>query len=171
MISHHKFNEHKTLDHIVGRIQAGENMALVTDAGTPGISDPGFLLIRACLEWGLEIECLPGPTAFVPALVLSGIPCDRFVFEGFLPVKKGREKRFKELSMEHRTMVFYESPHRLLKTIHKMIEVFGEDRKASVSRELSKIYEETFRGSLEQVHSHFSKKTVKGEFVIIVAGM
>ncbi len=170
MISHHKFNEHKTIEGIVERILGGENMALVTDAGTPGISDPGFLLIRACLEKEVVPECLPGPTAFIPALVVSGIPCERFIFEGFLPSKKGREKRFKELADERRTMVFYESPHRLVKTLKKMAEVFGPERQASVSRELTKIYEETCRGTLTEVIHYFEGKTVKGELVIVVAG-
>ena len=170
MISHHKFNEHRSVKGLVEKIKEGTDMALVTDAGTPGISDPGFLLVRACLEEEIEVECLPGPTAFVPALVISGIPSDRFCFEGFLPVKKGREKRFKELASETRTMVFYESPHRLVKTLLKMKEIFGATRKVSVSRELSKLHEETFRGNLAEAESYFSQKTVKGELVIVVAG-
>ena len=168
--SHHKFNEHGTLDSMVSQLLAGTTMALVTDAGTPGISDPGFLLVRACIEKGIDVETLPGPTAFVPALVNSGLPCDRFVFEGFLPQKKGRQKRITELSDEARTIVLYESPYRLEKTLRQLAENFGEDRKCSVSREISKLYEETARGTLTEVATHFSKKQVKGEIVIVVAG-
>ena len=168
--SHHKFNEHKTLESIVERILGGSTVALVTDAGTPGISDPGFLLVRACIEKGIEVETLPGPTAFVPALVNSGLPCDRFVFEGFLPQKKGRQKRLTELSRETRTMVLYESPYRLVKTLTQLAEYFGPERKGSVSRELTKVHEETVRGTLQELALHFSKGTVKGEIVLIVAG-
>jgi 16S rRNA (cytidine1402-2'-O)-methyltransferase len=168
--SHHKFNEHKTLESIVERIFGGTTFALVTDAGTPGISDPGFLLVRACIEKGIEVETLPGPTAFVPALVNSGLPCDRFVFEGFLPQKKGRQKRLTELSRETRTMVLYESPYRLVKTLTQLAEYFGPERKGSVSRELTKVHEETVRGTLQELALHFSKGTVKGEIVLIVAG-
>jgi 16S rRNA (cytidine1402-2'-O)-methyltransferase len=168
--SHHKFNEHKTLESIVERILGGTTFALVTDAGTPGISDPGFLLVRACIEKGIEVETLPGPTAFVPALVNSGLPCDRFVFEGFLPQKKGRQKRLTELSRETRTMVLYESPYRLVKTLTQLAEYFGPERKGSVSRELTKVHEETVRGTLQELALHFSKGTVKGEIVLIVAG-
>lgn len=168
--SHHKFNEHRTLESLIRRLQAGTSIGLITDAGTPGISDPGFLLIRACIEQGIEVETLPGPTAFVPALVNSGLPCDRFVFEGFLPQKKGRQKRVSELSTEKRTIILYESPFRLCKTLLQIAEHFGPDRKASVSRELTKIHEETVRGTLEEVTRHFSSKTVKGEIVIILEG-
>lgn len=168
--SHHKFNEHSTLEAVIRRLRSGISIALVTDAGTPGISDPGFLLVRDCIENGIELETLPGPTAFVPALVNSGLPCDRFVFEGFLPQKKGRQKRLTELSIEKRTLVLYESPFRLVKTLQQVADHFGPGRKASVSRELSKVYEETARGTLEELIQHFSDKTVKGEIVIIVEG-
>lgn len=170
MFSHHQFNEHKTLTQLVNRMQMGEIMALVTDAGTPGISDPGFLLIRECIRHNIDIECLPGATAFVPALVNSGLSCDRFLFEGFLPVKKGRQTKLKNLSENDITMIFYESPHRLLKTLEQFIEYFGSDRQASVSRELTKIYEETQRGSLTELMDYFKDKTIKGEIVIIVEG-
>lgn len=168
--SHHKFNEHRTVDSILERLKGGTSIALVTDAGTPGISDPGFLLVRACVEQDIHVECLPGSTAFVPALVSSGLPCDKFVFEGFLPQKKGRQKRFTELSMEKRTMVFYESPHRLIKTLSQMADHFGPERKGSVSRELTKLHEETRRGSLQELTEYFSQGTVKGEIVIVVEG-
>lgn len=169
--SHHKFNEHQTTGNIVGRIAEGETIALISDAGTPGISDPGFLLIRSCLEHGLEVECLPGATALIPALVNSGLPSDRFCFEGFLPVKKGRQSRLKELATEERTMIFYESPFRLIKTLEQFREFFGAERKASVSRELSKLYEENVRGTLTEVLAHFQDKTIKGELVIVVGGL
>ncbi len=168
--SYHKFNEHRTLESLIQRILGGTSMALITDAGTPGISDPGFLLVRACIEQGIEVETLPGPTAFVPALVNSGLPCDRFVFEGFLPQKKGRQKRIAELSHEKRTIVLYESPFRLGKTLMQLSEHFGPERKASVSRELTKIHEETVRGSLETLIQHFSGASVKGEIVLVVEG-
>jgi 16S rRNA (cytidine1402-2'-O)-methyltransferase len=168
--SHHKFNEHGTLESLVSQLLAGTSIAMVTDAGTPGISDPGFLLVRRCIEKGIKVETLPGATAFVPALVNSGLPCDRFVFEGFLPQKKGRKKRLSELSTESRTIVIYESPYRLEKTLRQLAEEFGADRKTSVSRELSKIHEETARGTLTEVADYFSKKQVKGEIVIVVAG-
>ncbi len=168
--SHHKFNEHRTLDSLIQRLLSGISMALITDAGTPGISDPGFLLVRACIENEIEVESLPGPTAFVPALVNSGLPSERFIFEGFLPPKKGRQKRLTELSAEKRTLVFYESPHRLTKTLIQLSEHFGPHRKGSVSRELTKVHEETVRGTLEELHQHFSKGTVKGEIVIVVGG-
>lgn len=168
--SHHKFNEHRMVESLVQQIMGGTTMALITDAGTPGISDPGFLLVRACIEQGISIETLPGPTAFVPALVNSGLPGERFVFEGFLPQKKGRQKRLKELSVESRTMVFYESPHRLVKTLNQMADFFGQDRKGSVSRELSKVHEETVRGSLSELAQYFSQGTVKGEIVLVVEG-
>ena len=170
IISHHKFNEHKTLDHILARMKAGETMALVSDAGTPSISDPGFLLVRACIEHNIRIECLPGPTAFVPAIVASGLASERFCFEGFLPVKKGRQKRLQKLKEEDRTMVFYESPHRILKLLSQLVEVLGSERNASVSRELTKMHEETVRGSLNQLTEYFSTKTPRGEFVLVVAG-
>ena len=170
MHSHHMHNEHKTVANIVQRIQSGESIALISDAGTPAISDPGFLLTRACLENNVEIECLPGATAFVPALVNSGLPNDKFVFEGFLPVKKGRQTRLLILAEETRTMIFYESPHKLLKTLTHFSEYFGEDRQISVSRELTKLYEETIRGTVSEVIEHFTTKAPKGEFVIVVGG-
>ncbi|MBC36177.1 MAG: 16S rRNA (cytidine(1402)-2'-O)-methyltransferase [Bacteroidetes bacterium] len=168
--SYHQFNEHKTAETLVQRIAGGETMALVTDAGTPGISDPGFYLIRACLESDVKVECLPGATAFVPAMVNSGLPSDHFVFEGFLPPKKGRQTKLNALSEQDYTMVFYESPHRLLKTLQQFSEVFGADRKACVSRELTKIYEENTRGTLEEIIAYYKDKKVKGEIVIIVSG-
>jgi 16S rRNA (cytidine1402-2'-O)-methyltransferase len=168
--SFHNFNEHKILASLVERMQKGEKMALVSDAGTPGISDPGFLIIRACLQAGLEVECLPGATAFVPALVKSGLPCDRFVFEGFLPHKKGRQTALKNLVNEERTIVFYESPHRLVKALEQFKEFFGADRRVSVSRELTKKFEETVTGTVSEVLLHFQSKEVKGEIVIVVAG-
>lgn len=170
MQSHHKFNEHKTVQHVVDRIKSGEKVALISDAGTPAISDPGFLVVRACVENDIEVECLPGATAFVPALVASGLPNDRFCFEGFLPQKKGRQTKLNSLATETRTMIFYESPFRVLKTLTQFAEVFGTERKASVSREISKIYEETVRGTLGELVAHFTEHTPKGEFVIIVAG-
>ena len=170
MHSHHKFNEHKTVQNVVERIKAGQNVALISDAGTPAISDPGFMLVRACVENEVEVECLPGATAFVPALVTSGLPNDRFCFEGFLPQKKGRQTKIHALAAETRTMIFYESPFRVVKTLTQLAEVFGADRKASVSREISKIYEETVRGTLTELAEHFTLHNPKGEFVIIVAG-
>ena len=170
MMAYHQHNEHKILPRVIERLRSGETGALVSDAGTPGISDPAFLIIRECLRENIEVICLPGPTAFVPALVCSGLPCERFVFEGFLPHKKGRQTRLKALAEENRTMVFYESPHRLLKTLSQLAEVMGEERQASVSREISKVYEETIRGSLAEIVSHFSNNLIKGEFVIVVAG-
>jgi 16S rRNA (cytidine1402-2'-O)-methyltransferase len=168
--SHHMHNEHKQVKQLVARMGQGETIALITDAGTPGISDPGFLLTRACIEQDIGVECLPGATAFVPALVNSGLPNDRFVFEGFLPVKKGRQTRLKLLADEPRTMVFYESPHKLLKTLTQFKEYFGGTRRISVSRELTKLYEETVRGSVEEVLEHYTTKAPKGEFVIVVQG-
>ena len=168
--SYHAFNEHKILDRIISELKQNKKIALVTDAGTPGISDPGFLLVRRCLEEQIEIECLPGPTAFVPALVSSGIPCNRFVFEGFLPVKKGRNKRLNELVEEKRTMIFYESPQRIARTLGELSKVFGPDRRASFSRELTKIHEETVRGSLEELAELTGGKSLKGEIVLIVQG-
>ncbi|WP_442264709.1 16S rRNA (cytidine(1402)-2'-O)-methyltransferase [Tenacibaculum sp. ZS6-P6] len=170
MQSHHMHNEHKTVENIVKRIQAGEIFALISDAGTPAISDPGFLLTRACIQNNIEVECLPGATAFVPALVNSGLPNDKFVFEGFLPVKKGRQTRLKFLAEETRTMIFYESPHKLLKTLTNFSEYFGEDRLVSVSRELTKMFEETKRGTVKEVLSYYTEKPAKGEIVIIVDG-
>jgi 16S rRNA (cytidine1402-2'-O)-methyltransferase len=168
--SFHNFNEHKMVDGLISRLQKGEVMALVSDAGTPGISDPGFLIARAALQAGLKIECLPGATAFVPALIKSGLPADRFVFEGFIPQKKGRQTLLKKLAEEERTMIFYESPYRLVKTLEHFKEYFGETRKASVSRELTKMFEETFNGTLDEAITHFSAKEVKGEIVIVVEG-
>lgn len=171
LFAHHQHNEHKTVAMIAERIANGEKIALVTDAGTPGISDPGFLLVRECIANGIEVECLPGATAFVPALVNSGLPCDTFCFEGFLPQKKGRQTKIKSLVNEHRTMVFYESPHRLVKALEQFIEFFGADRKASVSRELTKMYEENKRGTLQELLDHFKAKTIKGEIVIVIEGI
>jgi len=168
--SHHKFNEHHSLSAIIEELKGGKSMALVTDAGTPGISDPGFLLVRECLANDIEVECLPGPTAFVPALVNSGLPSERFVFEGFLPPKKGRQKRLQALLEESRTMVFYESPYRLLKTLEEFGNHFGQDRNASVSRELSKMHEENVRGTIAEIIAHFKEKSIKGEIVIVVEG-
>jgi 16S rRNA (cytidine1402-2'-O)-methyltransferase len=168
--SHHKFNEHKEIGKVVNKILSGEKIALISDAGTPGISDPGFLAVRTCLENNIEVECLPGATALIPALVNSGIPFDKFVFEGFLPVKKGRKTKLEKLSEEERTMVFYESPHKLLKTLKDFSNSFGQERKVSISRELTKIYEETIRLSLENAVKLFTKKPPKGEFVIIIEG-
>ncbi|WPP48279.1 16S rRNA (cytidine(1402)-2'-O)-methyltransferase [Catalinimonas niigatensis] len=168
--SYHAFNEHRTLDKLIERLKAGEKMALITDAGTPAISDPGFLLVRECLLHEIEVECLPGATAFIPALVKSGLPADRFTFEGFLPHKKGRQTKFKQLSEEDRTMIFYESPHRLLKTLQQFAEFFGEERNASVSRELTKLHEETINGSLADLIQHYSETKIKGEIVIVVEG-
>lgn len=170
MQSYHKFNEHKTVENIVLRIKSGLKVALISDAGTPSISDPGFLVVRACVENEIDVECLPGATAFVPALVVSGIPSDKFCFEGFLPQKKGRQTRLTKLSTEMRTMVFYESPFRLVKTLTQFGEVFGTDRKASVSRELSKMFEETKRGTVTELAQYFTEHPPKGEIVIIVAG-
>jgi 16S rRNA (cytidine1402-2'-O)-methyltransferase len=168
--SFHNFNEHKIVGALIERLHKGEVMALVSDAGTPGISDPGFLMARAALEAGLEIECLPGATAFVPALIKSGLPADRFVFEGFLPQKKGRQTLLKKLAEEERTMIFYESPYRLVKSLEQFIDYFGAGRKASVSRELTKMFEETVNGTLEEIVIHFKAKEVKGEIVIVVQG-
>lgn len=170
MQSHHKFNEHKTVLHIVEKIKSGMSVALISDAGTPAISDPGFMLVRACVQNEIEVECLPGATAFVPALVTSGLPNDRFCFEGFLPQKKGRQSKLKLLASETRTMIFYESPYRVVKTLTQFSTFFGEERKASVSREISKKFEETVRGTLSELVQHFTTNAPKGEFVIIVAG-
>jgi len=169
MQSYHKFNEHKAVTHIVERLNGGENIALVSDAGTPGISDPGFLVVRECVKAGIEVVCLPGATAFVPALVASGIPSDKFCFEGFLPQKKGRMTRLKFLADEPRTIVLYESPHRVLKTLTQLAEYMGEDRYAATCREISKVYEQTCRGTIRELISHFTMNEPKGEFVIIVS--
>lgn len=170
MQSYHQHNEHSQTESVVNQIKRGRETAIITDAGTPGISDPGFLLARACVAAGVKIECLPGATAFVPALVNSGLPNDKFVFEGFLPAKKGRQKRLKALADEDRSIVFYESPYKLLKTLQQFAEHFGEERQVSISREISKLYEETIRGTLSEVITHFEKKKPKGEFVIVLAG-
>lgn len=170
MISHHMHNEHKTVESIIQRLKGGDTVALISDAGTPAISDPGFLLTRACVENGIAVECLPGATAFVPALVNSGLPNDKFVFEGFLPDKKGRQTRFLALAEETRTMIFYVSPHKLVKTLGEFVQYFGAERQVSVSRELSKLHEETVRGTATEVLEHFTKKEPKGEIVVIVGG-
>ena len=170
LMSHHKFNEHGTSAGIVSRLLAGENIALISDAGTPGISDPGFYLVREAVKAGVEVQCLPGATAFVPALVSSGLPCDRFAFEGFLPQKKGRQTKLMSLIEETRTMIFYESPYRLVKTLQQFAEVYGPERQVSVCREISKVHEESVRGTLTEVIAHFKEKEPKGEIVIILAG-
>ncbi len=167
---YHQHNEHKVLKHLINQLLDGKKMALITDAGTPGISDPAFLIVRECIKVGIKVECLPGATAFVPALINSGIPTNRFLFEGFLPVKKGRQSLLKKLAEEERTMIFYESPLRLVKTLEEFIEYFGDDRLCSVSRELTKMFEENKRGTLQEVWDHFKQKTVKGEIVIVVGG-
>ncbi|MFD2999883.1 16S rRNA (cytidine(1402)-2'-O)-methyltransferase [Pontibacter toksunensis] len=170
MHSHHLHNEHKATAHLIDRLKAGEVMALISDAGTPGISDPGFYLVRECLKHNIKIECLPGATAFVPAIVKSGFSTDRFTFEGFLPVKKGRQTRLQSLAEEERTMIFYESPHRLQKTLAQFKEYFGGERPASVSREITKMFEETINGTLEELVQVFTTKAIKGEFVLVVSG-
>ena len=170
LLSHHKFNEHGTSAGIVERLRAGQTVALISDAGTPGISDPGFFLVREAVKAGVEVQCLPGATAFVPALVSSGLPCDRFCFEGFLPQKKGRQTRLESLREEQRTMVFYESPYRVVKTLLQLAEVFGDDRQVSCCREISKVHEESVRGTLAEVIAHFQQTEPRGEFVIVVAG-
>jgi len=170
LIAHHQHNEHKAVEKVIEHLQNGETLALITDAGTPGISDPGFLLARACAEADIEVESLPGATAFVPALVNSGLPCDKFCFEGFLPHKKGRHTRLTQLAEEERTIVFYESTHRIVKSLQQMVEYFGADRKASVSRELTKMHEETVRGTLTELAQYYTDNISKGEFVVIVAG-
>jgi len=171
MLSYHKFNEHKTVESIVERLLGGQTIAVVSDAGTPGISDPGFLVAREAIRAGVEVITLPGATAFVPALVSSGLPCDRFCFEGFLPQKKGRQTRLQALAEETRTMIFYESPHRIVKTLAQFIEVFGPERQVSVCREISKIHEESVRDSLQEVLQHFTENEPRGEFVIVVEGL
>ena len=170
MHSHHMHNEHKTVENLIKRLQAGENIALISDAGTPAISDPGFLLTRACVENNIEVDCLPGATAFVPALVNSGLPNDKFVFEGFLPEKKGRQTRYLALAEENKTMIFYVSPHKLVKTLAEFVQYFGAERPVSVSRELSKLHEETIRGTAEEILKHFEIKPPKGEIVVVVGG-
>lgn len=170
MQSHHKFNEHQTCEAMAERIAGGMTVALISDAGTPGISDPGFMLVRACAERGVEVECLPGATAFVPALVQSGLPCDKFCFEGFLPPKKGRETRLKQLAVEPRTMIIYESPYRLVKTLQQLAEFFGAERPAAVAREISKLHAETMRGSLAELAAYYTEHEPKGEIVMIVGG-
>lgn len=170
MQSHHKFNEHRTVEALAQRIQAGETVALISDAGTPAISDPGFLLVRECVRNGVEVECLPGATAFVPALVMSGLPNDRFCFEGFLPQKKGRVTRLTALQEETRTMIFYESPYRVVKTLTQFTEFFGAERQVAVCREISKVHEECVRGTLQEVIAHFTVNEPRGEFVIVLAG-
>lgn len=170
VFAHHQHNEHKAVQEIIRLLKEGNQIALISDAGTPAISDPGFLLVRETIKEGLDVQCLPGATAFVPALVNSGLPNDRFCFEGFLPVKKGRQTRLKSLAEEKRTMIFYESPHRILKTIDEFIQVFGPERQASISREISKMYEETVRGTLEEIKQYFETNPIKGEFVCCVAG-
>jgi 16S rRNA (cytidine1402-2'-O)-methyltransferase len=168
--SYHQHNEHKILDHLIGQLSSGKTMALITDAGTPGVSDPAFLLVRECIKNDIKVECLPGATAFVPALVNSGLPMNTFCFEGFLPLKKGRQTVLKKLADEERTLFFYESPMRLVKTLKDFIEYFGAERRCCVSRELTKLFEENKRGTLQEVHDYFDQKTVKGEIVIVVAG-
>lgn len=170
LCAHHKFNEHQTAEAFAARIEAGENVALISDAGTPAISDPGFMLVRACAARGVRVECLPGATAFVPALVSSGLPCDRFTFEGFLPQKKGRASRLEALREETRTMIFYESPFRVVKTLHQFLETFGPERPMAAAREISKLYEECVRGTVAEVLAHFSEHEPKGEFVLLVGG-
>lgn len=170
LVSHHKFNEHQTAEAMAARAAAGECVALISDAGTPGISDPGFMLVRACVQRGVEVQCLPGATAFVPALVASGLPCERFTFEGFLPQKKGRATRIAQLREEQRTMVFYESPYRVVKTLEQFAEAFGPDRRVSACREISKVHEESVRGTLAEVLAHFRETEPRGEFVIVVEG-
>lgn len=170
LLSHHKFNEHGTSQGVVERLLAGQNVALISDAGTPGISDPGFFLVREAVRAGIEVQCLPGATAFVPALVSSGLPCDRFTFEGFLPQKKGRQTKILSLKDEHRTMIFYESPYRLVKMLEQFVEAYGPDRKVSVCREISKVHEESVRGTLDEVLAHFKSHEPKGEIVVVLAG-
>ena len=170
LCAHHKFNEHQTAAAFASRIAAGETIALVSDAGTPAISDPGFMLVRACVERGVEVQCLPGPPAFVPALVASGLPCERFTFEGFLPQKKGRQTRLQSLTQEERTMIFYESPHRIVKVLQQFAETFGAERRMSACREISKLYEQSVRGTIAEVLAHFEANEPRGEFVLVVEG-
>ena len=170
MQSHHMHNEHQSLNGVLQKLATGMEIAVISDAGTPAISDPGFLLVRACVAQGIEIECLPGATAFVPAVVASGLPCDRFVFEGFLPVKKGRQSKLQQLALENRTIILYESPHKLLKTLTQMVSFFGGERQISISRELTKLYEETKRGSVIELLEYYTKNPVKGEIVLVISG-
>ena len=168
--SYHKFNEHKIVESIINKLKNGYRVGLISDAGTPGISDPGYLIVKKCIKHNIEVECLPGPTALIPALVISGLPCERFTFEGFLPIKKGRKTRLEELSIEKRTMIFYESPHKLIKTLKDFSNTFGSEREISVTKEISKVYETTYRGKVIDVLSQITKPKIKGEFVIIVGG-
>lgn len=170
MQSHHMYNEHQSLNGVLQKLATGMEIAVISDAGTPAISDPGFLLVRACVAQGVEIECLPGATAFVPAVVASGLPCDCFVFEGFLPVKKGRQSKLQQLALENRTIILYESPHKLLKTLTQMVSFFGGERQISISRELTKLYEETKRGSVVELLEYYTKNPVKGEIVLVISG-
>ncbi|MDC3077457.1 16S rRNA (cytidine(1402)-2'-O)-methyltransferase [Flavobacteriales bacterium] len=168
--SYHKFNEHKIVESIINKLKNGYRAGLISDAGTPGISDPGYLIVKKCIEHNIEVECLPGPTALIPALVISGLPCDRFTFEGFLPIKKGRKTRLEELSIEKRTMIFYESPHKLIKTLNDFSKAFGSEREVSVTKEISKVFESTFRGKIVEVIEQINETKIKGEFVIVIAG-
>ena len=169
--SYHKFNEHKIVESIINKLKNGYRVGLISDAGTPGISDPGYLIVKKCIEHNIEVECLPGPTALIPALVISGLPCERFTFEGFLPVKKGRKTRLEELSIEKRTMIFYESPHKLIKTLNDFSKAFGSEREVSITKEISKVFESTFRGKIVEVIEQINETKIKGEFVIVVAGI
>lgn len=169
--SYHKFNEHKIVESIINKLKNGCRVGLISDAGTPGISDPGYLIVKKCIEHNIEVECLPGPTALIPALVISGLPCERFTFEGFLPIKKGRKTRLEELSIEKRTMIFYESPHKLIKTLNDFSKAFGSEREVSVTKEISKVFELTFRGKILEVIEQINETKIKGEFVIVVAGI
>ena len=169
--SYHKFNEHKIVESIIDKLKNGYRVGLISDAGTPGISDPGYLIVKKCIEHNIEVECLPGPTALIPALVISGLPCERFTFEGFLPIKKGRKTRLEELSIEKRTMIFYESPHKLIKTLNDFSKAFGSEREVSVTKEISKVFESTFRGKIVEVIEQINETKIKGEFVIVVAGI
>ena len=169
--SYHKFNEHKIVESIINKLKNGCRVGLISDAGTPGISDPGYLIVKKCIEHNIEVECLPGPTALIPALVISGLPCERFTFEGFLPIKKGRKTRLEELSIEKRTMIFYESPHKLIKTLNDFSKAFGSEREVSITKEISKVFELTFRGKIVEVIEQINESKIKGEFVIVVAGI
>ena len=169
--SYHKFNEHKIVESIINKLKNGYRVGLISDAGTPGISDPGYLIVKKCIGHNIEVECLPGPTALIPALVISGLPCERFTFEGFLPIKKGRKTRLEELSIEKRTMIFYESPHKLIKTLKDFSKAFGSEREVSVTKEISKVFESTFRGKIVEVIEQINETKIKGEFVIVVAGI
>ena len=169
--SYHKFNEHKIVESIINKLKNGYRVGLISDAGTPGISDPGYLIVKKCIGHNIEVECLPGPTALIPALVISGLPCERFTFEGFLPIKKGRKTRLEELSIEKRTMIFYESPHKLIKTLNDFSKAFGSEREVSVTKEISKVFESTFRGKIVEVIEQINETKIKGEFVIVVAGI